>query len=119
MLNCNKIFNRFLVIFWIPPLLMRYNPDCKLLSAMISLVIPYTLMSVGYESIFIFLFSQHMLNWVFIESDAKYANKVILLRCRREFKKYSDENSVRRCFYCVSFLIYSKSFVLIKFLNHY
>lgn len=90
-------------------MLVSEKLENRVVSATVSLMIPYTLMAVGYESMFMFFFAQHMLNWLsveYAEMKAKHLNDPALEHYLTTTYRtgYTDEGSVKRCYYLVSFI---------------
>ncbi|KAF5273367.1 hypothetical protein FQR65_LT04659 [Abscondita terminalis] len=94
-----------LAITPILPLLISTKLSNRLLSAVVALMIPYTLMAVGYEHLFMHFFVRLILNWSSKESMRKvqktssHINTVLV--------GHTDDRSINNCFYLLVFLMFS------------
>ncbi|KAF2884971.1 hypothetical protein ILUMI_21192 [Ignelater luminosus] len=101
-----------LAITFVFPMLISGKLENRVISAIVSLMTPYVLMAVGYESMFMFFFAQHMLNWLSVEHKEmklKHPNDPALEHYLTTSYRngYTDKGSVKRCYYLLTFIMLS------------
>ncbi|KAK4872024.1 hypothetical protein RN001_016148 [Aquatica leii] len=93
-----------LVVSPVLPLLMSTKLNNRLWSAIVTLMVPYTLMAVGYEHLFMHFFVRLIFNWSLKEAARKHKKSSSIDAILVE---QTDDRSTRTCFYMLVFLMFS------------